>query len=106
MGKLTLSAIALGCLLAPPAAGQSSLQRDNAPQTASQFAPAMSAAMDKMHRDMAAPTLTGDPDRDFLELMIPHHAGAVEMARLLLIQAETHSFASLPRRSSLASRRK
>ena len=45
----------------------------------------MSAAMDKMHEEMAAPSQTGDPDRDFLAMMIPHHAGAVEMARLVLI---------------------
>jgi uncharacterized protein (DUF305 family) len=45
----------------------------------------MSAAMDKMHEEMAAHPQTGDPDRDFLAMMIPHHAGAVEMARLVLV---------------------
>ena len=38
-----------------------------------------------MMRDMHAPRYTGDPDVDFLAMMIPHHEGAVEMARLVLI---------------------
>jgi uncharacterized protein (DUF305 family) len=41
--------------------------------------------MDKMHKDMMAARPTGNPDVDFLATMIPHHAGAVEMARLVLI---------------------
>jgi uncharacterized protein (DUF305 family) len=41
--------------------------------------------MDKMHRDMMAPSPSGNADVDFLATMIPHHAGAVEMARLVLI---------------------
>lgn len=50
-----------------------------------EFSRALAVGMDKMHRDMMAPTPTGNPDVDFLATMIPHHAGAVEMARLVLI---------------------
>ena len=49
------------------------------------FAREMGAGMERMMRDMHAPGYTGDADVDFLAMMIPHHAGAVEMARLELI---------------------
>jgi uncharacterized protein (DUF305 family) len=49
------------------------------------FARALAAGMAKMHKDMIAARPTGNPDVDFLATMIPHHAGAVEMARLVLI---------------------
>ena len=48
------------------------------------FAEEMNVGMGKMMSDMHAPGYTGDPDIDFLAMMIPHHEGAVEMARLIL----------------------
>ena len=50
-----------------------------------QFVREMDAGMAMMMNDMHAPGYSGDPDIDFLAMMIPHHEGAVEMARLLLI---------------------
>jgi uncharacterized protein (DUF305 family) len=52
------------------------------------FARALYAGMTRMHEDMLRPAPTGDADRDFLAMMIPHHEGAVEMARLLLIHGK------------------
>ena len=49
------------------------------------FASEMNVGMDKMMRDMHAPGYTGGADVDFLAMMIPHHEGAVEMARLVLV---------------------
>lgn len=49
------------------------------------FSAAMDAGMDRMMRDMHAGAATGNVDIDFLAMMIPHHEGAVEMARLLLV---------------------
>ena len=49
------------------------------------FGADMHDAMIKMSKDMEAAPMTGDPDKDFLAMMIPHHEGAVEMARLVLL---------------------
>jgi Domain of unknown function (DUF305) len=38
------------------------------------------AAMNKMMADMTIKP-TGDVDRDFVAMMVPHHQGAIEMAR-------------------------
>ena len=49
------------------------------------FAKEMDMGMERMMNDMHAPGYTGNADIDFLAMMIPHHEGAVEMARLALI---------------------
>ncbi|MBU0960283.1 MAG: DUF305 domain-containing protein [Proteobacteria bacterium] len=48
----------------------------------------MSRDMEKMMVDMHAPGYTGNWDIDFLAMMIPHHQGAIDMARLVLIHGE------------------
>jgi len=45
----------------------------------------MAQAMDRMHTAMAAAPRTGQPDRDFLAAMIPHHQGAIDMAKAVLL---------------------
>ncbi len=41
-------------------------------------------SMAAMQRQMASVPMTGDADRDFAAMMIPHHASAIEMARIEL----------------------
>ncbi len=49
----------------------------------------MISAMDKMSKDMAAVPMTGDADRDFAGMMIPHHQGAIDMATYELATVRT-----------------
>ena len=48
------------------------------------YATQMNIDMAKMMSDMHAPGYTGDADVDFIAMMIPHHQGAIDMARLVL----------------------
>ena len=45
----------------------------------------MGDAMSVMHKGMHSAPYTGDPDRDFVTMMIPHHQGAIDMAKILLL---------------------
>lgn len=44
---------------------------------------AFEAANGRMHAGMTG-ALTGDPDMDFVQGMIPHHQGAIDMAEVVL----------------------
>ena len=76
---LTLAALAL------PAAAQQGHQGHGARTSANEPASTREfrAANDRMHRDMNI-RFTGDADRDFAAGMIPHHQGAIDMARVVL----------------------
>jgi uncharacterized protein (DUF305 family) len=50
---------------------------------AESFTSLMMQVMKRMHRGMSI-VPSGDPDRDFAAMMIPHHQGAVEMAKVEL----------------------
>jgi hypothetical protein len=80
-----LVAAALGLLLALPVEAADPPAGHATPGISSGFSAGMHAAMEQMARDVHAAPMTGDPDVDFLLMMIPHHEAAVEMARLVLI---------------------
>jgi uncharacterized protein (DUF305 family) len=63
------------------------------------------AAMNKLMADMTIKP-TGDVDRDFVAMMVPHHRGAVDMAKAELKYGITSSFAGWLRRSLRRSSRR
>ena len=69
----------VAAVVATVALASASLPKDHAEA----FASDMAVAMNRMQHDMMVPA-SGDPDRDFAAMMIPHHQGAIDMAKVQL----------------------
>ncbi|SDE95435.1 protein of unknown function [Massilia sp. PDC64] len=52
------------------------------------FAALMNDAMAIMDRDMAAAPMNGEPGHDFVTMMMPHHQGAIDMAKAVLLHTQ------------------
>jgi uncharacterized protein (DUF305 family) len=52
---------------------------------AATFNSAMETAMSHMQSGMADAGMNGNPDHDFAAMMIPHHQGAIDMAKAELL---------------------
>ena len=85
--RLVARSLALGLMAVAPAAmaQQKAMQHDHgaAKGDAGAAGKAFGEANAKMHKDMAI-TFSGDADVDFVRGMIPHHQGAIDMARIQL----------------------
>ena len=68
----------------PPVVGGATDRAVNKAVVGTRFQRDMDAGMARMMQDMHAAPPSGNVDADFLAMMIPHHAGAVDMARLVL----------------------
>ncbi|WP_081870034.1 DUF305 domain-containing protein [Endozoicomonas numazuensis] len=79
MKKITL----LACLIFPMTVFAHN-GVDHSAATGNAFKEKNMQAMVKMHHGMENAGYTGDNDIDFLRMMIPHHAGAVDMAEIIL----------------------
>jgi hypothetical protein len=79
---VTLIRIAMGLALVA-GIGPAALAQTPSPAADAPFIAENAAAMDRMMADMNVKP-TGDADRDFVAMMIPHHQGAIDMARSLL----------------------
>ena len=52
---------------------------------ATRFMQAMNGDMQRMDRQMANAPMNGNVDHDFASMMIPHHQGAIDMAKTELL---------------------
>jgi len=63
--------------------------------TAKPFAQLMDDAMAVMEYGMKAAPMNGQPEHDFVTMMIPHHQGAIDMAKALLLTTQDTSLRNL-----------
>ena len=57
----------------------------------------MMESMDKMNKAMSSAPMTGDADHDFVVMMLPHHQGAVDMAKFELAHGKDPALQKLAR---------
>lgn len=99
--RAALTAVALG--FAPAALGDHA-QAHGGPKappppfvasTGKSFAQLMRDAMAVMDYGMSNAPMDGNPQHDFITMMIPHHQGAVDMAKALLLYTRDPELSNL-----------
>ena len=61
------------------------IAQETEPSHRQSFHQLMNRAMTVMDQDMKQAPMTGNPDHDFAAMMVPHHQGAIDMARIELL---------------------
>ncbi|BAT60858.1 hypothetical protein GJW-30_1_03408 [Variibacter gotjawalensis] len=93
-----LAAAALAFTFAAPAYAQTHQHHQHgqsaAPAAAGSSTADFQAANEKMHKDMGI-AYTGDVDVDFIRGMIPHHQGAIDMAKIVLKHSKSREVRKL-----------
>lgn len=86
LGAAGLAVVASGLSAQQPMQGQmpmhGQMQHGAGPGAATPATKAYQAANAKMHKTMGI-KYTGDADKDFVASMIPHHQGAIDMAKIV-----------------------
>jgi YVTN family beta-propeller protein len=78
----------VACVIYLPAQAASQKEHMAQMNVNSAFEQEMMESMGKMDRDMMAAPMTGNPDYDFSAMMIPHHQGAIDMAKAFLLHGK------------------
>jgi YVTN family beta-propeller protein len=76
------------CRICSSAEAASSHELTKPMPSGSSFEQEMAESMSKMDHDMATAPMTGDPNYDFSAMMIPHHQGAIDMAKTFLLHGQ------------------
>ena len=96
--KIILMTAALSALMTGPLAAQEMKGMDHSkmsmPTGGSPSTKAFQDANAKMHKDMAI-QYSGDTDADFVRSMIPHHRGAIDMAKVELAHGKNSEIRKL-----------
>ena len=85
VGRSAVALLATASLTTAIWLGRAAAQESEASHHQQSFHQLMNQAMTVMDQDMKHASMTGNPDHDFAVMMVPHHQGAIDMAKVELL---------------------